>query len=73
VLENRRNIRSDEKLAVAQTDDNRRAFANGDNRVGSSVVIIESAKIPRSSLTVYAPPFRAKDFRVLYKTRSNAR
>jgi hypothetical protein len=34
MLQNRRNVGGDEKLAVAQPDDNRRAFFDGDHGVG---------------------------------------
>jgi hypothetical protein len=33
MLKNRRNVGRDEKLAVAETDDDRRAFTNGDDFV----------------------------------------
>ena len=34
VLQNRRNIRSDEELAIAETDYDRRSLADGDDCVG---------------------------------------
>src|SRR6185503_20047870 len=34
VLKNRWNVRSDEELAIAKTDNHRRALAHGDDRVG---------------------------------------
>jgi hypothetical protein len=40
----------------------RRAFANGDNRVWFIVVMIESAKIPRSSLTVLRTAISSERF-----------
>ena len=65
VLQDRRDVGRDKKFAVAQTDDDRRTFANGDDRIGLVDRNYRKCKNSLEFLHRFADgQLRATDFRV---------